>query len=333
MTYSFDETTFARRLTRAAIEKGFQVLSTPSIPPAALSFIFKLSMPYLTVDNLIERFKSQLSRGIDEDLDWWPAPFIHLGGAGTHYPRRDASGRIVPIKNSWTVRQIGPVERKMARLESVEDGSFENLAGIDLSDFEGEWFDAHDVQGYLEESYAFKLDNKSSFAECVMEGGVDDNVITSSMPTQHGSPTGGAPNDRYYPPSLTYSSSATSASVTPPTSAINIPKASTSLDIPLSSIQPSKYPAEFSKSSNYDISFDQTLGLDLAPCFMNGFGGNNGFSVGNMDLDLGLISETRERLPVVRQKRKCTCLVDINRLLDGKQYFRILLSTGARRMD
>jgi hypothetical protein len=118
-TYSYDETTFARRLTRATLECGFQILSSASVRPAALNYVFRLSLPYVSLDQLRVRFKMMLSRSIHEDLEFWETPFIHLGGAGTHYPRKDAYGNIVPKKNTWIIRPFGPVEKKMVRMELV----------------------------------------------------------------------------------------------------------------------------------------------------------------------------------------------------------------------
>lgn len=168
-TYSYDETTFARRLTRAALEAGFQILSAANVRPSALNYVFMLSLPYLSLEQLRTRFKIMLSRSVDEDLDFWEAPFIHLGGAGTHYPRKDANGTVVPKKNNWTVRQIGPLEKRMVRVENVMDGSSDYLHDMDLSRFEGEWFDSHDVQGYLEERWACRFNPRSSFAECLVD--------------------------------------------------------------------------------------------------------------------------------------------------------------------
>ncbi|KAF2868603.1 hypothetical protein BDV95DRAFT_456174, partial [Massariosphaeria phaeospora] len=91
-TYSHEETSYARRLTRAAVETGFHLLSSANIRSAALNYVFRLTLPYLSPDTLRERFKLILSRGVGEDLDYWDSPFLHLGGAGTHYPRRDAQG-------------------------------------------------------------------------------------------------------------------------------------------------------------------------------------------------------------------------------------------------
>jgi len=70
---------------------------------------------------------------------------------------------------------------------------------------------------------------------------------------------------------------------------------------------------DFSKFANIDMSFDQTLGLDLAPGFDYGFptAADNSFGA---DMDLGLDT----MLPVVKQKRKKVAWLEVNRLVDGK---------------
>lgn len=65
-------------------------------------------------------------------------------------------------------------------MECVSDGRLKFLPDMDLTAYEGEWFDAYDVQGYLEEKWACRMDPKSSFAQCLIDddgdeqsGGVD----------------------------------------------------------------------------------------------------------------------------------------------------------------
>jgi hypothetical protein len=255
-----------------------------------------------------------LARCQYEDLDWWETPFIHLGGAGTHYPRRDASGNIKRLRNGWTVRQTGPLEKNMTRLQSLDDGTFQDLSGVDLSGFEGEWFDAYDVEGYLEEQYACKLDPKSSFAECLVAEEDDEDIadIPSLQPRTHG------PDD-YRPPSLAHSSStASSASVTPPTNAYTglSDTSPFGLDMSFDNAPTTNYASDLPKIMNYDISFDQTLGLDLAPGYDYDF--NN---VNDMDLGLDMMGgDNMESLPIVRQRRKKSAWVDVGRLINGEYH-------------
>lgn len=320
-TYSHDETTFARRLNRAALEAGFHLLSSANIRPARLNYVFKLSLPYLTLDQLRTRFRLMLSRSINEDLDFWETPFIHLGGAGTHYPRKDAAGNIIPKKNNWTVRQIGPIEKRMVRVENVADGRCEYLSDIDLTGFEGEWFDAYDVQGYLEERWNCHLDPKSSFAECL----IDTDEEEEQGFDMAGRRSSGESNS---PPSLTHSStnsSTTSAGHcgTPPATNYPLPDPPFGLDM--------SFTAPVFTSNPVDLSFDQTLGLDLAPGYDYGFPSSSGFNV-NMNMGMDLMGEVEV---VPRQRKKKVAWVEVNILIDDLIKHGVCLgrAPGFRRKD
>ncbi|KAF2268240.1 hypothetical protein CC78DRAFT_18201 [Lojkania enalia] len=330
-TYSHDETSFARRLTRASLETGFHLLSSANLRRAALNHVFKLSLPYMSLDALRERFKQLLSRGTDEDLDCLTTPFIHLGGAGTHYPRKDVQGNVIPIPNAWAIRSIGPPILKLMRAENVEDPSKSHDLNIDLTGFEGEWFDPYDVQGYLEQEKGCYINPRDSFAEVMIE--VDDDKATSTgmddvvygkninlnldfshdrTTTQSISP--GLSNA----PSTTNSLSSESS---PPTSTGSDPLLGNSdapfgLDLSVASI------TSFGKFSDADL-FDQPLGLDLAPGFITGFNSSaadfNANAFGDMSsLGLDLTETDMEPIPIVKQKRKQAALIDVSKLVDGK---------------
>lgn len=288
-TYSFEEVTFARRLNRATLEAGFLLLCNSNVHPALLKYIFRLSLPYLTLDEIRARFKSVLARGVNEDLDWYATPFLHLGGAGTHYQRRDAQGEPIPLKNTWTVRQIGPIEKRQVRMESVTDGQVRDFDGVDLTGFEGEWFDAYDVQGYLEEQWHCRIDPRSSFAECLIE---DDTGANSDSETA--------------PPSMSHGSTAATPDNSPPP----IPPSSSSIQ---TSYRPDMRFNNMPASNFTDLSFDQTLGLDLAPGFGLGFGGHGGYT----SLSLDMMGDT-EQFPIVKQKPKKVAWVDVSKLIESK---------------
>jgi hypothetical protein len=63
-----------------------------------------------------------------------------------------------------------------------------------------------------------------------------------------------------------------------------------------------------------DLSYDQTLGLDLAPGFNHGFPTGTGMNLGLNMMD----AHEMERLPVVRQKRKKVAWLEVDKLLDGE---------------
>ncbi|KAH9880732.1 hypothetical protein IAQ61_001026 [Plenodomus lingam] len=342
-TYSFHEINFARRLTRRALEAGFQLLSTANVGPAVLNYVFKLSLPFLTPEQLRARFKLMLERGPDEDLDWWETPFIQLGGAGTHYPRRDAKGRIAPFKNAWKVRPPGPQDKKSAQVENAIDGRIESLEGVDLTGYEGEWFDAYDVQGYLEEKYACKLDPDSSFAECLLED--DDSKNDPDQIAQSAqfdaNPRREAHDDGS--PGLTNSSANSSTSST---SCTAVSLQISPQDLPGSGhfgldmnfpqeTRPAFRGEDMDKLVGYDISFDQTLGLDLAPGFDYGFSNESGMHISSTGLTSDMMSNNMASVPVSRQKRKKIVTLDVSRLIDEMMKTGVCLgrAPGFRRKD
>lgn len=154
-TYSFEETTFARRLQRAALERGFHLITNAEIRPSVFLRVFRLSLLYHNRDTLLVKFRRALARNTEEPLETYQTPFIHLGGAGLHYN----TGR---VRNGYIVKP-GPLQRR-AILESTESPGAMVDIDFDLSDYEGEWFDSNDVEGYLNEKGLF-INPQSSFAE------------------------------------------------------------------------------------------------------------------------------------------------------------------------
>jgi len=173
-TYSFQETRFAKRLHRATLERGFHLLSTAHLRPAAFSHVFRFSLLYNTRDALLSRFKFKLSLPPDAPLEYYNTPFIHLGGAGLHYSKRK-------VTNSYLIKQ-GPMMPGMrspkARLEAADPstGAQPYDIELDLREYEGEWYDAIDVEGFLEEK-GVRIEDIGSFAEAVIS---DESAATSA---------------------------------------------------------------------------------------------------------------------------------------------------------
>ncbi|KAL1612806.1 hypothetical protein SLS60_001035 [Paraconiothyrium brasiliense] len=346
-TYSHDETTFARRLTRASLETGFHLLGSANQRPAALEYVFRLSLPYMTLNQLQDRFKELLARGTDEELDFWSTPFIHLGGAGTHYPRKDPHGNIIKPPSTWTVRRIGPIDKKMIRAENIEDPSQSHDLNIDLTGFEGEWFDAHDVEGYLEHEKGVRIDPKSSFIDALVED--DDHPGDDYFTTNAGLNNPSSPrrsSDDSTPSFGTGTSSADSRSELPTTpthqggTGTNVNNLFAPSDMAFGLDMGMGMASDF-KMPSIDSSafFDQPLGLDLAPGFDMGL--NNGslqplnfpdeLSGSNMDMSF----QGLEPMPVVRQKRKKAVLIDVTKLVDEIVKHGVCLgrAPGFRRKD
>ncbi|KAF2236059.1 hypothetical protein EV356DRAFT_498889 [Viridothelium virens] len=161
--YSFQETTFSRRLQRAAVECGYHLIAQAHLRPKVFKRVFKLSLLYGSREQIAARFKSILTKSTSESLEFWQTPFIRLGGAGTHYPRLNDDGTAYVAPNTYNVRQVGP-DSNLIQLRSVDDGSVYCDLLIDISGYEGEWFDPTDIEGYLA-SKGIYIDPQSSFAD------------------------------------------------------------------------------------------------------------------------------------------------------------------------
>ena len=86
-TYSFQESTFARRLARAAYERAYRILTSPNSRREDIDVICKFSFCFTSLENITNWVSSIHKKGKDEGLELWQAPQLHLGGAGLHYPR------------------------------------------------------------------------------------------------------------------------------------------------------------------------------------------------------------------------------------------------------
>jgi hypothetical protein len=161
-TYSFQETTFARRLHRACLEAGYYILLDTKRRPDSFEKVFKLSLMGRDPSKLAASLKSILSRGVNESLDFWEAPLIHVGGAGTHYPRRDHLGNLQARKSSYNLGLVGP--QTLALLENAAKNNLSTDMTVEIAGYEGEWFDPYDVEGYLKER-GIHIDPTSSFVE------------------------------------------------------------------------------------------------------------------------------------------------------------------------
>ncbi|PVH93779.1 hypothetical protein DM02DRAFT_732920 [Periconia macrospinosa] len=287
-TYSHDETSFARRLARAAFETGYHLLSVAHQRPATVNRVFRLWVPHKSIDELREGFKELLGRGVHEDLDTWDSPFLHLGGAGTHYPRRDAQGNFVTRPNDWTIRSVGPVSSNIVQIENASDPSKNCEMKLDLTGFEGEWFDPFDVEGYLEQEKGVRIDPKESFAEVL----IDDTDDVPDSPKEF-SVFNSLQQRTFYP----HVSRDTTPPPPPPPPSSLPRQSSTSLPKPHSNISPNASSTNAATGGNtntlnnlfppssvtyalnleMDMSstmppldfnlFDEAIGLDLAPDF------------------------------------------------------------------
>jgi hypothetical protein len=145
-THAHSEFSFARRLHRLAIERAARLItSTDPSRRKRYQQVFGFCLLYESKEAIEARIKELLKRTAKETLQQWRAPFLHVGGAGTYYPVHgsEISGELMPrLRTGYSMGPFSPLVSQ-AQQNLGEDMKC-NLPG-----FEGEFFDAIDVEGYL----------------------------------------------------------------------------------------------------------------------------------------------------------------------------------------
>jgi hypothetical protein len=172
-TYSHQESNLSRRLHRFCLEHTYRWLTDARTEPAFLGRVFGLVPCIHDMPGIRRHYRRTLQSEIGSTLELIKMPFYTLGGAGKHFPRVSADGIPVYPQN---IRRPGKILRRMVRIlqrggiqDWDEDWSGDRepasttvSGGVDQGqahmseedmtrslDLDGEWFDCHDVQGYL----------------------------------------------------------------------------------------------------------------------------------------------------------------------------------------
>ncbi|KAI1473133.1 uncharacterized protein F4812DRAFT_454950 [Daldinia caldariorum] len=146
-TMSFNEWTFARRLHRHTAERAAALICMPHPPPARLRRVFGFVMLFETVDEIRSRTLAMLDREKNDPLSNWKYPFHRLGGSGTHFPNQEGPPS---LSGSSTYQSsgfgTGPFNERTTRVGDTMLGVSQY---INMSGWEGTWFDADEVEAYL----------------------------------------------------------------------------------------------------------------------------------------------------------------------------------------
>ncbi|KAJ5143679.1 uncharacterized protein N7515_002466 [Penicillium bovifimosum] len=166
-TYSHQESCLARRLHRFCLEHTYRWLTDARTEPAFLGRVFGLVPCIHDMPGIRRHYRKTLQSEIGSTLEFSKMPFYTLGGAGKHFPRVSPEGTPVYPQN---IRRPGKILRRMVRIlqrggiqDWDEDWSGDrepaspeqsqvHMSQEDITrslDLDGEWFDCHDVQGYL----------------------------------------------------------------------------------------------------------------------------------------------------------------------------------------
>ncbi|KAG4441685.1 hypothetical protein IFR05_002819 [Cadophora sp. M221] len=143
-TLAYSEFSLARRVQRGAIERAFRLITSKTISPEDFNKAFGLTLMYETRENLEARLRVGILRSNKEALMSWRNPFVHIGGAGTFYPDSDPTNEELRPKLR-TGYSIGPFSPAATDVQDL----FKEEMRCNLPGFEGKFFDANDVEGYL----------------------------------------------------------------------------------------------------------------------------------------------------------------------------------------
>lgn len=217
-SYSSFERTFARRLHRASCEYAYRLACDPPRAPVLFNSVFRLTLKAAgSIDRVKYSLQSTLSRSTKEPLSNWGVTYIHVGGAGTHYPRPPEEGGLsYQSPNSWAVTTVGP--HKIGG-STIEEALTAEMLLRGVMGMDGSFFDAYDVEGYLAER-GIHLDPSATYAQIELpddgsfspgsSGGASptdvaayvQNLIASAPVTRpnHSLYYPGLPNPGYMPP-------------------------------------------------------------------------------------------------------------------------------------
>ncbi|KAI1387174.1 uncharacterized protein F4822DRAFT_405660 [Hypoxylon trugodes] len=147
-TMSFNEWSFARRLHRHAVERAAALISMPNPPPAKVSRVFGFVMLFETMDEIRTRTLATLAKVRDEPLNYWEHPFHRLGGSGTHFSYRGDGPSSLSGSSNYesTGYAMGPFDEPTMRVRDTLLGVSQY---INMSGWEGTWFDSGEVETYL----------------------------------------------------------------------------------------------------------------------------------------------------------------------------------------
>lgn len=162
-TYSFRESTFARRLLRAALERAYRVMMDPIRNEKTIQQMCKFVFCFNNFGNIRRWVTDAVASTDKESLELWRAADRHVGGAGLHYPRTSPDG-----DDSVTTPVGADRARMLPRQSLTPQTPMPDWMTVDqiiqYTGFQGEWFDPNDVEQYLK-SKGVIVNANSSWAE------------------------------------------------------------------------------------------------------------------------------------------------------------------------
>ncbi|KAL9124144.1 MAG: hypothetical protein Q9217_006501 [Psora testacea] len=162
MSHSYSETSFTRRLMRAAFETAYQLMIRPYPNPTDLDCLVTFGLCFFRYSAMVDNFEHFTKRAATESLEQWQAPLLHVGGAGLHYPRGGIDASSKPPE--WWANQAPPGPPRPQDTEKRLPDNMSDREKVDYAGVGGEWFDSNDVEQYLR-TKGLQLDSHSTIVE------------------------------------------------------------------------------------------------------------------------------------------------------------------------
>jgi hypothetical protein len=145
-TLAYNELSLSRRIHRVSNEMALRLISSDDPrSQSRVDDVFRFSLMYRTKDQVKAILKKLVQRSAKDTLQNWKAPFVHVGGSGTHFPlaKDDPNWELIP--KFGTGYSMGPFKPEVTEAQQYLDDKMTCL----IPGFEGYFFDANDVEGYL----------------------------------------------------------------------------------------------------------------------------------------------------------------------------------------
>ena len=144
-TFSWQETTFARRLMRHSHEMCLRHLENPSEKYGMMRNRARYSLTFMSEEALIQKLRMSVAKSKSDPLEDWSIPVLHVGGAGKHHEwNPDEEGDSYRFTQD---RNVGPFQVPSAAFPiptSLFPDKVAEWLGLD-----GIWLDHRDVEAYL----------------------------------------------------------------------------------------------------------------------------------------------------------------------------------------
>lgn len=146
-TYSYMETSFARRIQRRSLELAYRVFDDPKSDPQSVFRTFRLVPCFKDRKKMKPYFQKLLHANAGQCLELFGLPFYCIGGAGQHSPwRNDAGDPEIPSNLRLPKRILGVARRDTP---GYDEESYAEV--LDRMGYGGIWLDSREVEGYLKE--------------------------------------------------------------------------------------------------------------------------------------------------------------------------------------